>query len=52
MREAYRATRDAAPATAAMIMIARPPVLTVPFPSLVGDLRDALEAIPRRSGSR
>jgi len=52
MREAYRATRDAAPATAAMIVIARPPVLTVPFPSLVGDLRDALEAIPRRSGSR
>src|SRR5215471_13364018 len=52
MREAYRATRDAAPATAAMIMIARPLVLTVPFPSLVGDLRDALEAIPRRSGSR
>ena len=52
LREAYRMTRDAAPASTALIVIGRPAVLTVAFCILVGDLREALEAIPQRRPSR
>jgi len=45
-------TREAAPATTALIVIGRPAVLKVAFPTLVSDLREALEAIPRRHLSR
>jgi ribonuclease P protein component len=51
LREAYRKTREAAPVQAALIVIARPAVLTAAFPALVSELREALQAIPgRRSG--
>lgn len=49
LREAYRATRAAAPMRAALVVIGRPAVLNVDFPVLVADLREALQAIP---GSR
>jgi hypothetical protein len=45
-------TREAAPATTALIVIGRPAVLKVAFPALVSDLREALDAIPRRHLSR
>ena len=41
-------TREAAPATAVLIVIGRPAVLKAPFPALLVELREALEAIPRR----
>jgi ribonuclease P protein component len=46
LREAYRAARDAAPARADLVVIARPAVLREPFPTLLGQLRHALAAIP------
>lgn len=48
LREAYRMTREAAPATAALIVIGRPAVLKAPFPVLLAELREALGAVPRR----
>jgi len=48
LREAYRKTREAAPACTALIVIARPAVLTAPFSALVSELREALQAIPGR----
>jgi ribonuclease P protein component len=51
LREAYRKTREAAPARTALIVIARPAVLTAAFPALVSELRDALQAIPGRRSS-
>jgi ribonuclease P protein component len=47
LREAYRMTRESAPATTALIVIGRPAALKVAFPVLKADLREALEAIPR-----
>ncbi len=47
LREAYRMTREAAPATISLIVIGRPAVLRTSFPALLGELRAALEAIPR-----
>jgi ribonuclease P protein component len=49
LREAYRATRDAAPARAALVIVGRPAVLREPFTALTAQLRGALAAIP---GSR
>jgi ribonuclease P protein component len=46
LREAFRATRAAAPACAALVIIGRPAALTAPFESLLGQLRQALAAIP------
>jgi ribonuclease P protein component len=48
MREAYRKIRETAPAGAALVVIARPAVLTASFASLVAELREALLAIPGR----
>jgi ribonuclease P protein component len=48
LREAYRKVRETAPARAALVVIARPAVLTAPFSSLVSELRDAFLAIPGR----
>jgi ribonuclease P protein component len=47
LREAYRAARDAAPDRAALVVIARPAVLREPFAALLGQMRQALGAIPR-----
>jgi hypothetical protein len=41
-------TREAAPGTTALIVIGRPAVLKAPFPALVDELREALQAIPGR----
>jgi len=49
LREAYRATRTAAPARAMLVIIGRPAALRAPFEALTGQLRSALGAIP---GSR
>jgi ribonuclease P protein component len=49
LREAYRATRAAAPARAALVVIGRPAALQAPFEVLVEQMRSALGAIP---GSR
>ena len=49
LREAYRATRPAAPGRVALVVIGRPAALRAPFEALVSQLRSALSAIP---GSR
>lgn len=46
LREAYRATREAGPARAALVVIGRPAALTTAFGALQGELRSALAAIP------
>jgi len=46
LREAYRAARDAAPARAALVVIGRPAALSAPFGTLLGQMRQALAAIP------
>jgi ribonuclease P protein component len=46
LREAYRASRDAAPAHAALVIVGRPTALTEPFAALATQLRGALAAIP------
>jgi len=46
LREAYRASRDAAPTQARLVIVGRPAALTAPFSVLAGQLRTALGAIP------
>jgi ribonuclease P protein component len=46
LREAYRATREAAPSHAALVIIGRPASLRRPFTELADELRDALATIP------
>jgi ribonuclease P protein component len=46
LREAYRASRDAAPERAAMVIVGRPAVLKEPFAALAMQLRAALAMIP------
>ena len=46
LREAYRATRVAAPSGTALVVIGRPAALRAPFSAVVGQLRSALGAIP------
>jgi ribonuclease P protein component len=46
LREAYRASRDAAPAQIRMVIVGRPAALKAPFVDLTGQLRTALGAIP------
>jgi ribonuclease P protein component len=46
LREAYRASRDAGPSHAALVVIGRPAAVTEPFAALVAQLRGALAAIP------
>ncbi len=46
LREAYRASRDAAPTGAALVIVGRPAVLVEPFTGLASQLRGALAAIP------
>lgn len=46
LREAFRSTRAAAPARAALVVIGRPASLTAPFEALQGQMRQALGAIP------
>ena len=52
LREAYRASRDAAPALAALVVVGRPAVLSEPFAALASQLRGALAAIPGARVSR
>ncbi len=52
LREAYRASRDAAPSRAALVIVGRPGVLIEPFAALVTQLRGALAAIPGARASR
>lgn len=52
LREAYRASRDAAPAHAALVIVGRPAALTEPFGALAMQLRGALTAIPGARASR
>jgi ribonuclease P protein component len=47
LREVYRAVREAAPPRAAVIVIARPGVLSGRFEMLIAELRGALAAIPK-----
>jgi ribonuclease P protein component len=46
LREAYRASRDAAPTRVALVVVGRPAVLGEPFAALAAQLRGALAAIP------
>jgi len=46
LREAYRATRDAAPTHTALVIIGRPGALRMPLPALAAELGGALTAIP------
>jgi ribonuclease P protein component len=52
LREAFRASRDAAPPRAALVIVGRPAALTEPFESLTSQLREALAAIPGGRASR
>jgi ribonuclease P protein component len=49
LREAYRASREAAPARVALVIVGRPAALTERFEGLAAQLRGALAAIPRGS---
>jgi ribonuclease P protein component len=51
LREAYRATRDAAPGRVALVVVGRPAALTEPFPALAGQLRGALASIAAMRGA-
>lgn len=46
LREAFRAARDVAPARAALVVIGRPAALREPFAALLGQMRQALAAVP------
>ena len=46
LREAYRATREAAPARTTLVLLGKPSALSEPFATLVKELRGALAAIP------
>jgi len=46
LREAYRASRDAAPVQGQMVIVGRPASLKAPFAALIGQLRTALGSIP------
>src|SRR5215470_10847725 len=50
LREAFRATRQAAPTGVALMMVAKRPVLDRSFPALLAELNDALGALARRTG--
>jgi ribonuclease P protein component len=45
LREAYRAARDAAPATAAMVIVGKKRVLEMKFGALIGELESAFTAM-------
>jgi ribonuclease P protein component len=47
LREAYRRSREAAPADIGLVIIGRPGALTVDFNDLVAEMRDALAGIAR-----
>jgi ribonuclease P protein component len=47
LREAYRATREAAPARGALVVIGKLSALSEPFKTLTSEMRGALAAIPR-----
>ncbi len=46
LRAAYRTARAAAPARAALVVIAKPPVLREPLTALTDEMRAAFTAIP------
>lgn len=46
LREAFRATRDATPGGVVLMIVAKRAALDTPYPTLLGDLRGALEAVP------
>ena len=46
LREAWRATRDAAPGHAALVIVGRPVASSAPLPKLAAEMRGALAAIP------
>ena len=50
LREAYRATRHAAPGNAMLVVIGKPAVLRAPFATLTDEMRGALAAIPGARG--
>ena len=52
LREAYRASREAAPARVSLVIVGRPAVLTEPFAALTSQLRGALTAIPGGRAAR
>jgi ribonuclease P protein component len=46
LREAFRSARTAAPTRASLVIIGRPAALTASFESLLGQMRQALAAVP------
>jgi ribonuclease P protein component len=52
LREAYRASRDAAPLHMALIVVGRPAALAEPFGSLTAQMRGALASIPGMRAER
>jgi ribonuclease P protein component len=46
LREAYRASREAAPPQVALVVVGRPAALSEPFAALTAQLRSALASIP------
>jgi len=47
LREAYRATRETAPACGALVVIGKPSALRAPFKTLADEMRGALAALTR-----
>jgi ribonuclease P protein component len=47
LREAYRATREAAPERGALVVIGKLSALREPFKALTDEMRGALAALPR-----
>jgi ribonuclease P protein component len=52
LREAYRAERDHAPASAALVLIAKRRAIDATFEGLRADVREALASIPGTRSSR
>lgn len=50
LREAYRATREAAPAGVALVIIGKPAALRKAFAALSHEMRDAVGSIPDARG--
>jgi ribonuclease P protein component len=46
LREAYRASREAAPPQVALVVVGRPAALSAPFAALTAQLQSALASIP------
>jgi ribonuclease P protein component len=52
LREAYRAARDAAPASVDVVVIGRPAALTLALAALIEEMRTAFRLVAAQRGAR